>query len=408
MAQRKKNVKKKKKQLNRQTTKKREIKNKKKKVQKKVTQSIKNKSTEVKKKSSEVKKKTGSSVKKETVKKNEVKKVKESHVKNKISSSKSEEIKKTKKNQTKEKIEKKVEPKVPKKVKEKPKKIEKDKAIQDLEIENKRKEIIKDVFEEEKKEVPKKKKFKIRWVFFVVFLVSLFVLYHYPYGTSTHLSEASKKRLDVPKFMKLSEECCNYNAIFSGPRSYDSLKKEMEKIISQYEVLDCDGKKYYYNQEQDYTITEYGLIKGKIFNKVFINYGIGNSCSIDTQFRKLELLPNDYSLEVARKDGNYVIDHETIYNKEVYHTFQENVKQKIPSTLRVVTTVNEGEVVITDVEYLSDGKFKVVYDGTRNSKSNEKGILAIKYNHLGVSKGKLYAYNGDEVSQGYFIMKVPD
>ncbi|MCI9280045.1 MAG: hypothetical protein HFJ02_04530 [Bacilli bacterium] len=406
MAQRKKNVKKKKKQLNRQTTKKKEIKNKKKKVQKKVTQSAKNKSTEVKKKSSEVKKKT-SAVKKETVKKTEVKKVKEEQVKNKVRALEQEELKKNKKNQTTEKIEKKVEKKVPKKVKETSKKIEK-KKLPDLEVETKRKEIIEEVFEEEKKVVPKKRKFKLKWLFFVFFLGGLVVLYQFPYGVSTHLSEASKKRLDVPKFMKLSEECCNYNAIFSGPRSYDALKKEMEKIISQYEILDCDGKHYYYNREQDYTITEYGFIKGKIFNKVYINYGIGNSCSIDTQFRKLELLPNDYSLKEARKDGNYVIDQDTIYNKETYYTFQENVKQKIPSTLRIVSTVNEGEVVITDIEYLSDGKFKVVYDGTRNSKSNEKGIIAVKYNHLGVSKGKLYAYNGDEVSHGYFIMKIPE
>ncbi len=405
MAQRKKNVKKKKKQLNRQTTKKKEIKNKKKKVQKKVTQSAKNKSTEVKKKSSEVKKKT-SAVKKETVKKTEVKKVKEEQVKNKVRALEQEELKKNKKNQTTEKIEKKVEKKVPKKVKETSKKIEK-KKLPDLEVETKRKEIIEEVFEE-KKVVPKKRKFKLKWLFFVFFLGGLVVLYQFPYGVSTHLSEASKKRLDVPKFMKLSEECCNYNAIFSGPRSYDALKKEMEKIISQYEILDCDGKHYYYNREQDYTITEYGFIKGKIFNKVYINYGIGNSCSIDTQFRKLELLPNDYSLKEARKDGNYVIDQDTIYNKETYYTFQENVKQKIPSTLRIVSTVNEGEVVITDIEYLSDGKFKVVYDGTRNSKSNEKGIIAVKYNHLGVSKGKLYAYNGDEVSHGYFIMKIPE
>ncbi len=406
MAQRKKNVKKKKKQLNRQTTKKKEIKNKKKKVQKKVTQSAKNKSTEVKKKSSEVKKKT-SAVKKETVKKTEVKKVKEEQVKNKVRALEQEELKKNKKNQTTDKIEKKVEKKVPKKVKETSKKIEKKKLL-DLEVETKRKEIIEEVFEEEKKVVPKKRKFKLKWLFFVFFLGGLVVLYQFPYGVSTHLSEASKKRLDVPKFMKLSEECCNYNAIFSGPRSYDSLKKEMEKIISQYEILDCDGKHYYYNREQDYTITEYGFIRGKIFNKVYINYGIGNSCSIDTQFRKLELLPNDYSLKEARKDGNYVIDQDTIYNKETYYTFQENVKQKIPSTLRIVSTVNEGEVVITDIEYLSDGKFKVVYDGTRNSKSNEKGIIAVKYNHLGVSKGKLYAYNGDEVSHGYFIMKIPE
>lgn len=406
MAQRKKNVKKKKKQLNRQTTKKKEIKNKKKKVQKKVTQSAKNKSTEVKKKSSEVKKKT-SVVKKETVKKTEVKKVKEEQVKNKVRALEQEELKKNKKNQTTEKIEKKVEKKVPKKVKETSKKIEK-KKLPDLEVETKRKEIIEEVFEEEKKVVPKKRKFKLKWLFFVFFLGGLVVLYQFPYGVSTHLSEASKKRLDVPKFMKLSEECCNYNAIFSGPRSYDALKKEMEKIISQYEILDCDGKHYYYNREQDYTITEYGFIKGKIFNKVYINYGIGNSCSIDTQFRKLELLPNDYSLKEARKDGNYVIDQDTIYNKETYYIFQENVKQKIPSTLRIVSTVNEGEVVITDIEYLSDGKFKVVYDGTRNSKSNEKGIIAVKYNHLGVSKGKLYAYNGDEVSHGYFIMKIPE
>ena len=244
-------------------------------------------------------------------------------------------------------------------------------------------------------EVSKRKKRK--WIILIVILFLLILFLLVPFGKDLYLSGASNKNLEAPKFMKLKEECCSYTATFSSPRSIVALKKDMEKIIKEYKVLQCNNKTFYYNASENYTITDYSFKKGIVFNQLSITYGVGNSCDIDTKFKKLEVLPNDFSIEDAKKDGNYVVEDGKVYNKEAYINFMDQVNQKIESTLRIVTTNENKDVLITDVEY-KDGKYVVSYDGTRDKNAkNNKSIVAYKFEHLIVSDGKLYAYNGDEL-----------
>ncbi len=265
----------------------------------------------------------------------------------------------------------------------------------------------------------KKKRRPLRtFIILVLFIGIVVALSMVPYGVTTYLSVDSGKLLDVPKFVKIKEECCNYNATFSTPRSVWSLQKDLDKIISSYEILQCDGKEYYYNAKENYTITDYGIIDGTFLNQVYFTYGSGNSCNIETKFKKLELLADDFSLNDAKKDGNYVIDGDKIFNKSTYDDFMKNVKNKVPSTLRIVTTNKDGDVLITDVAYIGgNGKYKymVSYDGTRDRNSkNHKSIIAYKYEHLKVHKNKLYAYNGDELDtkskkkyETYYLITIP-
>lgn len=270
---------------------------------------------------------------------------------------------------------------------------------------------------EEKRE--KKKRRPLRtFIILVLFIGIVVALSMVPYGVTTYLSVDSGKLLDVPKFVKIKEECCNYNATFSTPRSVWSLQKDLDKIISSYEILQCDGKEYYYNAKENYTITDYGIIDGTFLNQVYFTYGSGNSCNIETKFKKLELLADDFSLNDAKKDGNYVIDGDKVFNKSTYDDFMKNAKNKVPSTLRIVTTNKDGDVLITDVAYIGgNGKYKymVSYDGTRDRNSkNHKSIIAYKYEHLKVHKNKLYAYNGDDLNtksnekyETYLLLTVP-
>ncbi len=248
-----------------------------------------------------------------------------------------------------------------------------------------------------KTQIEKPKKKKRKWVILIVILLLLILLMLIPFGKDLYLSGASNKNLEAPKFMKLKEECCSYTATFSSPRSVMALKKDMEKIIEEYKVLQCDNKTFYYNASENYTITDYSFKKGILFNQLSITYGVGNSCDIDTKFKKLEVLPDDFSIEDAKKDGNYVIDNGKVYNKEAYINFMDQINKNIDSTLRIVTTNENKDVLITDVTY-KDGKYVVSYDGTRDKNAkNNKSIVAYKFEHLIVSNGKLYAYNGDEL-----------
>ena len=252
---------------------------------------------------------------------------------------------------------------------------------------------------QENKKRKKSLKRKVELVIFIILCIVVMIMLMIPYGTSFYISDASGVILEVPKFVISKEECCNYSASFTTIRSSWALKKDLEAMIDKYEPLNCDDKIYYYNREKDYTITDYGVIERKIFNEVFITYGKGNSCDIKTAFKKLELLDNDFSLKDAKKDGNYVIDGENVYNAESYDNFMKNVKDKIPSILRIVTTNKEGDVLITDLEYLKNGKFIVTYDGTRDRHAKDhRSIVAYKYEHLGVTKKNMvYAYNGKEI-----------
>jgi hypothetical protein len=221
-----------------------------------------------------------------------------------------------------------------------------------------------------------------------------------PYGKRIYKSEASGKFLEVPKFSKLREECCNYSATFSSIRSYASLKVDLKKIVKSYEKLDCDGVNYYYNKDEDYTITDFGVKRGLIFNTFYITYGEGNSCEIDTSLKSLDLLSDDYSISDAKKDGSYIIIDDEVINASSYDNFLKNVADNNPSTLRIVTTNTDGDVIITDLEYLSDGNFKVTYDDTRDRNSkNNNSIIAYKYEHIGIYKEKLYAYNGSKITK---------
>lgn len=247
-----------------------------------------------------------------------------------------------------------------------------------------------------------------RFILISILCLIFVLLLLFPYGKTNYQSEASGKILDVPKFSKLSEECCSYSATFTSIRSYVSLKSEMKKIIDNYEKLSCDGKEYYYSKEGDFTITEYGVKKGLIFNKFYITYGNGNSCEIDTTLKNIELLPDSYSISDAKKDGVYVIDGDKVYNKESYDNFLKDVEEKKVTTLRIASLTKEGDLVLTDLKYLEDGKYKVIYDGTRDrlDKEDDRVMIAYFYDNIGIYKDKLYAYNGKKITKG--MLKTDD
>ncbi len=263
----------------------------------------------------------------------------------------------------------------------------------------------------EKKNPPKPKKSKkFLYLFLIFIIIIIFVFSNISYGLSTYNSEASGKTIEVPKFVKLKEECCSYKATFSTIRSIKSLKKDLDNMINSYETLDCDGITYYYNYLENYTITDYGIIDGLLFNQIYITYGTGNSCDIDTTFKKLELLADNFSIEDAIKDGNYVMSNDNIYNYNSYLEFQNNIANNEEDTLRIVSLTDLGDVIIVDLTY-SEGKYKVTYDGTRDRLSTDKrSITATKYDNIGIVNNKLYAYNGSTLNtnSAYYLLTLPN
>lgn len=99
-----------------------------------------------------------------------------------------------------------------------------------------------------------------------------------PFGTKKAMMGASLVELEVPKFSTIKTECCTYSATFKTLRSTSIIQSELDKIMTNYKQISCDGKTYYYNFDTNVTIKEYGTKQGLLFNTFYIEYSKGNAC----------------------------------------------------------------------------------------------------------------------------------
>ena len=131
----------------------------------------------------------------------------------------------------------------------------------------------------------------------IIFICSIVILFgivlYLPLGVNEHTSEISNIKINVPKFSSFKEECCMYSATFSSIRSTYSLKKDIQKELKKYEKISCSGQEYYYNEEKDYTVTEYNVENKLFINNFSITYSNGNFCNGTN--------PNSLNLDASRE-----------------------------------------------------------------------------------------------------------
>lgn len=108
--------------------------------------------------------------------------------------------------------------------------------------------------------------------------IGYIVLTYSPLGSQQYTSKNSNITFNVPKLSIFEEECCMYSANFKNIRSTYSLKQEIEKELEKYEKITCRGATYYYDKRQDFTITEYHIEGGLLFNTFSIVYDKGKFC----------------------------------------------------------------------------------------------------------------------------------
>lgn len=97
-----------------------------------------------------------------------------------------------------------------------------------------------------------------------------------PFGSKNYKNDKMASTLTIPKLSIFDEECCMFSANFKSFRSKYSLEKELNRIMGNYEKKVCEDKTYYYDKENDITITEYGVKIGFIMNSFYIVYDKGN------------------------------------------------------------------------------------------------------------------------------------
>ncbi len=92
--------------------------------------------------------------------------------------------------------------------------------------------------------------------------------------------------------------------------------------------------------------------------------------NIDEQ-KLLKEIPQEYSMQQAIKDGCVVISYNAVFNKSKLDSFITNTnannENRQSDFIRIVEYTNEGDPIITDLEYKKDDGYILTYDNTRDT-----------------------------------------
>ncbi len=167
----------------------------------------------------------------------------------------------------------------------------------------------------------------------------------------------------------------------------------------QYKIVNDGGTVIYLGL--GYKIIDYKTINGNnksYIGSYFMKYEdylnediVTNLNNIQNQNEKyvpFTQLPKEYSFEQALKDGCFIISYKNIYNKQELDKFIKNTeinsKNRIPDTIRIIQYTVEGDMILTDIEYTKDNKYKITTDNTRDKFSTkEDRIITTKEDYSG-------------------------
>lgn len=250
-------------------------------------------------------------------------------------------------------------------------------------------------------------------IILIVIIILINCLKFIPFGVKEEMMPTTSITLKVPKMSLLESECCMYSATFKSFRSRYMLQKELDNIMNKYKKVSCNNKTYYYDEEKDITISEYGVKQGFIINKFYIVYDKGNYCKeentienyydeLTNNYIPIKELPLEYHVDDAIKDNVVVTSLTKVYNANLYQKFMNDYNSKKTTFLRFASSTIEGDIIITDVKYDSKtDKVIVINDSTRDKYSTKSArTIALKeYKNIGIYNDGtnllLVVYNDD-------------
>jgi len=222
-----------------------------------------------------------------------------------------------------------------------------------------------------------KKNQKLILILITAIIVGYVVFTYLPLGLQKYKSEGNNITFNIPSFSIFEEECCMTSANFKSIRNTYSIKKEIEKELENYEKLNCDNKTYYYDRKQDFTIVEYNVENGFIFNKFNITFSKGEFC--DSEKEPNYVFEGNYNFQNAEKDGYVVYSHiPPVINFDKVTEFYDNSKNNISGYVTIIYYTVEGDPIIYQYHYI-DGIYTVFHDSTRDKFSSEEDRIVKKY-----------------------------
>ena len=169
---------------------------------------------------------------------------------------------------------------------------------------------------------------------------------------------------NIPTITITNEDATKIKQFLDG-FSYD---KELCDGIYNYEIIINDEE--HYMVKQDCNAIEKGDKQADITEEQLksIEDIIENNINAP---KLLEEVPQNYSMTQAIKDGCVVISVNTVFNKSKLDSFITNTsadsENRQSDFIRIVQYTNEGDPIITDLEYKKDDGYILTYDNTRDA-----------------------------------------
>ena len=169
---------------------------------------------------------------------------------------------------------------------------------------------------------------------------------------------------NTPSITMIDDDAIAIKQILNG-FTYDG---ELCNGIYSYEIIINDEE--HYMVKQDCNAIEKGDKQANITEEQLNSIEEVIEKNIDEQ-KILEEIPQEYSMQQAIKDGCVVITYNAVFNKNRLDSFITNTnannENRQSDFIRIVLYTNEGDPIITDLEYKKDDGYILTYDNTRDT-----------------------------------------
>jgi len=225
---------------------------------------------------------------------------------------------------------------------------------------------------------------KVLLLVILIIIVGYFILINLPLGVTKYKSDYSGKTLEIPYLSMVENECCMFGITFKNIRSVTFLENEINEILNQYEKISYNGKNCYYNKEEDLTITEYGVERGLIFNKIYFVYDTGRPVDSTTDDEdNNELFDLEQSVEIMNEYRDVLLN-----NRKFFYTDEgENIYLKdLSFDKEYIWNIEQFAIVDMNNDYVSE----IVLESTNGSAAF---IIVLHYENETVY-GYSFVYRG--------------
>lgn len=189
------------------------------------------------------------------------------------------------------------------------------------------------------------------------------------------------------EYSTYTEELADTKVIVNGYNNIPSITMTDDDAIAIKKILNeftydgelCDGIYSYeiiindeehYMVKQDCNAIEKGDKQADITEEQLNSIEEIIEKNIDEQ-KILAEIPQEYSMKQAIKDGCVVITYNAVYNKSRLDAFITNTnannENRQSDFIRIVLYTNEGDPIITDLQYKKDDGYILTYDNTRDA-----------------------------------------